>query len=49
MRKIALRGNGVKISRFVNKSNINKVEFDLARIRLKYFRKIFRGFTVIAI
>ena len=47
--KLALRGNGVKISRFVNQSNINKPEFDLARIRLKHFRKLFREFTVIEI
>ena len=46
-----LRSNRVKISIFVNQSNINKPEFDLARIRLKYFtvRKLFREFTVIAI
>ena len=30
--KLALRDNGVKRSRFVNQSNINKLEIDLARI-----------------
>ena len=40
---------GVKISRFVNRSNMNKPGLDLARIRLKKFRKLFREFTVIEI
>ena len=31
---------GVKISGFVNQSNTNKPEFNLARIRLKHFRKL---------
>ena len=39
--KLGLRGNGVKISIFVNQLNINKPEFDLAWIRLKYFRIVF--------
>ena len=36
--KLALCENEVKISRFVNQSNINKPEFDLTWIRLKHFR-----------
>ena len=35
LQKIAVRGNGFKISRFVNQSNINKPEFDLAQKQLK--------------
>ena len=44
-----VQGNGVKISKFVNQSNINKPEFDLAQIWLKDFRKLFQEFTVIVI
>ena len=36
-----LRGNRVKRSIFGNKSKINNQEFDLARIGIKYFRKLF--------
>ena len=49
MRKLAIRGYGVKILRSVNQPNINKPEFDLAIIELKYLRKLFRRFTVIKI
>ena len=45
--KLALRGNEVKTSIFVNWSNINKRELDLSRIRLKYLRKLFIKFTVL--
>ena len=36
-----------KMSRFVNQSNINKLEFDLAQIRLKYFRKYFANLRLL--
>ena len=39
--QLALRDNGVKILMFLNQSTINKPEFDLAQIGLKYFRKLF--------
>ena len=45
--KLVLRGDGVKISRFVSQSKTNTPEFDLARIWLKSFRELFREFTVI--
>ena len=47
--KLALQGTGVNISRFVNQSNTNTPEFDLARIRLKYVRNLFWTFTVTVI
>ena len=40
--QLTQRGNEVKSSRFVNQSNINKLDFDLTQIGLKYLRKIFR-------
>ena len=45
--KLTLWGNGLKISRFVNQSNINKPEFDLAQIRLKYFRTYFANLRLL--
>ena len=47
--KLALQGNGVKISIFVNQSDMNKLEFGLARIQINYFRTLFRKTTVIAV
>ena len=47
--KIALPGNGVKTSIFLNHSNIHKPAFNLSQIQFDYFRYLFRKFTVIVI
>ena len=48
LENLGLRGNVVKISIFVNQSNINQPEFNLAQIWLKCLGKLFYKFTVIA-
>ena len=48
-RKLSLWGNRVRRLIFVNQTNINKLEFNLAQIWLKSFRKLFQKCTVIAI